>query len=621
MSNKAIIIFSGYNQRAVISFCRTLNNTSVTFAIIASGPDDTILLSAYKKHVIYTRKIKSLDIDEIQTSLSLAKKHTKKDQLVIAPSTEAINRFFLEHKKEFANHLIPLVNLKLYKSISDKEKFTQLCQKYDISTPPTYNHGELNSLPVVAKHKIYQNTLGATLKPILIFEESDLTNFNDTQNCHDYFYQKFITGQSIYFLYYFTKNKSYFNLVQKNVIQQHDGGSMLGAVCVDSAPHQEEIKKYANLFIKEGFQGLVMVEVKHNKNKHYMIEANPRFWGPSQLFIDSHYNLFDAFLADIGLSSFNLENGPILGTHYLWSGGTDDIKRMVYHDYCYSLFSKQEKQWLDADIYNRPDTKDIYLKEKQMNNNLTQLISLYDSKSKHSNYQILPSQLAKILPQSEVNTLSRYERERKHFITQHVSFKEKSVLDIGGNSGYFCFESIAEGAQKATLYEGNTEHCEFVKLASEAIELNTKIEVINQYYDFTHNTNSLSYDIVFLLNVLHHIGDDYGQSCTDIEKSKNIIKQQLNSISKIANTLVFQLGFNLHGNTKQCLFEHGSKAEMIDFIKHACQGKWNIKEIGIAQKNNEKIVYQKLNDENIKRDNSLGEFLNRPIFILQKCCD
>ena len=44
-----------------------------------------------------------------------------------------------------------------------------------------------------------------------------------------------------------------------------------------------------------------MVEVKHLSNKNYMIEANPRFWGPSQLFVDAGINLFEAFLVDNGL--------------------------------------------------------------------------------------------------------------------------------------------------------------------------------------------------------------------------------------------------------------------------------------------------------------------------------
>lgn len=34
-------------------------------------------------------------------------------------------------------------------------------------------------------------------------------------------------------------------------------------------------------------------------------------------------------------------------------------------------------------------------------------------------------------------------------------FEGKSVLDIGGNSGFFTFELIEKGAKKIHYYEGN----------------------------------------------------------------------------------------------------------------------------------------------------------------------
>lgn len=40
--------------------------------------------------------------------------------------------------------------------------------------------------------------------------------------------------------------------------------------------------------------------------------------------------------------------------------------------------------------------------------------------------------------------------------------------------------------------------------------------------------------------------------------------------------------------------------------------------VGIAQRSEGGLIeYIELNDENIKRDDSLGEFLNRPIFVLK----
>jgi len=363
LSNKIIVIFSGYNQRAIIAFARTLDKNSIPFAIIAAGADDTIFLSDYASNVIYTRKIVTLDIVEIQHALSLIKTRTSYDELIIAPSTEALNRFLLENEMQFINYNIPLVNLNLYQKISDKEKFTQLCDDNNITTPSAYNSLNSNHLPIVAKPKKYQNTLGKALKPILIFDKKSLTDFKKSENQNDYFYQDFIEGESLYFLYFFSTNGEYFSLVQKNLMQQEEGGSMLAAVCSDSQPHQTEIKKYANLFIKLGFNGLVMIEVKRSNQAYFMIEANPRFWGPSQLFVDSEYNLFDAFLADLGLSNFNQDKQPKIGTHYFWSNGINKTELISYHDYSYAHFLNHKEQWLNADIYNRTDTQKIHLKE------------------------------------------------------------------------------------------------------------------------------------------------------------------------------------------------------------------------------------------------------------------
>ena len=71
-----------------------------------------------------------------------------------------------------------------------------------------------------------------------------------------------------------------------------------------------------------------MVEIKKQINVNYMIEANPRFWGPSQLFVDARMNFFEAFLHDFG---FLPENPPpfnfINAIHkkYFWFGGIIEV--------------------------------------------------------------------------------------------------------------------------------------------------------------------------------------------------------------------------------------------------------------------------------------------------------
>lgn len=77
------------------------------------------------------------------------------------------------------------------------------------------------------------------------------------------------------------------------------------------------------------------------------------------------------------------------------------------------------------------------------------------------------------------------------------------------------------------------------------------------------------------------------------------------------------MGFNWKGDSKECLFENGTKAEMEQFLKEGTKDYWNILFIGIAEKQNNDIIYQEMNKDNNKRQDDLGEFLNRPIFILK----
>ncbi|MCF6204852.1 MAG: hypothetical protein L3J59_14485, partial [Methylococcaceae bacterium] len=88
-------------------------------------------------------------------------------------------------------------------------------------------------------------------------------------------------------------------------------------------------------------------------------------------------------------------------------------------------------------------------------------------------------------------------------------------------------------------------------------------------------------------------------------------------LSRKTRYLVFQLGFNWKGDVKKPLFKNGTKEEMISFITKGVESSWEVKSIGIAEKTNNKYIYKNINTNNIKRDDSLGEFLNRPLFILK----
>ncbi|SFU20320.1 hypothetical protein SAMN05192562_11260 [Kosakonia arachidis] len=234
---------------------------------------------------------------------------------------------------------------------------------------------------------------------------------------------------------------------------------------------------------------------------------------------------------------------------------------------------------------------------------------------KHAQYQILPAGLSQLLGGDAHMPSSRYEEERFAFISKHVKMQDKTLADIGCNMGFFTFSALNSGASHVTCFEGTVTHAKFVKDCATLLKEQDKISVQPRYFTFTDE--KLNVDVAVLLNVLHHLGDDYGNSQLNIEQAKKEIITHLNSLHGKCRTLIFQLGFNWRGDRNLSLFENGTKSELIDYIAEHTQHFWDIAHIGIAVLGeDDKITYLPVNEQNIQRSDNMGEFLNRPLFIM-----
>lgn len=249
------------------------------------------------------------------------------------------------------------------------------------------------------------------------------------------------------------------------------------------------------------------------------------------------------------------------------------------------------------------------------------LIDLYQRTSKHSNYQVLATALAPLLGGEAISVKSRHEHERLAYILSRVSVDGLHVADIGGNTGFFSFELLAQGARQVDYHEGNAAHHDFVRAAAQRLGLAGRLHTHHQYVSF-EPAELPTVDCTVLLNVLHHLGDDFGDPATAKEAAKQRMLACLAALARSTHLLVFQLGFNWKGDRHQPLFPGGSKVEMIRFIEQGTAADWEIAAIGIAEREGGEgeggvVVYQDLCNRNIARDDSLGEFLNRPIFIMR----
>jgi SAM-dependent methyltransferase len=237
---------------------------------------------------------------------------------------------------------------------------------------------------------------------------------------------------------------------------------------------------------------------------------------------------------------------------------------------------------------------------------------------KHSAYQSLPVRLAQLMGLERDSFSSKEDAARLAYILSKVYVPGKRILDIGCNTGFFLFEALAAGALHVTAYEGSHAHAAFVNLSAELLGLTNQVDVRNEYFEFD-NAGS-QYDMALLLNVLHHLGDDYGDSALVVEQAKVAILKQLNFMSKVTSRLVFQLGFNWRGDPKYPLFANGTKEEVIEYVREGSSGCWRIDAVGVAERCDAGLIYRDVNELNIQRNNTLGEFFNRPIFIMDSLC-
>ncbi len=237
--------------------------------------------------------------------------------------------------------------------------------------------------------------------------------------------------------------------------------------------------------------------------------------------------------------------------------------------------------------------------------------------SKHSQYQALAAPIKHLIPTGKLKIHSRFEQERLEFILNHLTVAGSIFADIGGNTGFFTLELISRSARLVFFIDGNREHCDFVKESIDILGWQDRIVIYPHYLRFDDDLAQINVDVCLLLNVLHHVGDDYGDCQESIEAARRSILDSLIRLSNHSKLLILQLGFNWKGDKNLPLFSKGTKRELIDFVESGTRRAWKIRYIGIAERTLCGVTYKEVNSDNIERDDSLGEFLNRPVFIME----
>lgn len=369
MKAEAVLILSGYNIRAVIAWCRWATKHQVAYHIVAKNSEDPIFFTDYKAYVAFIRESQQLTHHDFKRWVNELCKQYGYDKILVLPSTEYFNRFLLENRAliEDKNCIIPLVEENLYIQISDKYSFSQLCQAHQLNVPEKFEKTP-NQLPFVAKPYNYLSAQGTQLVPQLITTPQALERFQQTEVCENYFFQQFITGRSHYLLAYIAKNGEGVTFSQENLIQQTKGGSIVLARHSDF--HQTSVaQQYIKMLQNIKFWGIIMIEVRQTEdNQYFMIEANPRLWGPLQFIVDNQINILGKMLDDFGFKPVQPHKPMrIKSDYYFWSGGIAETSMpLAYHNYSTEQFIRELPYLRVCDIFLRQDTIDLFLIEANM---------------------------------------------------------------------------------------------------------------------------------------------------------------------------------------------------------------------------------------------------------------
>lgn len=359
------VIFSGFNNRAVVTLCRLFKKHQQACYIIALSTEDPILLTAFRKQVKHIRTSKKLELPNVQNILQKLANIEPNTQLVICPTSEFLNNFLLRNRPQIESDIIkiPLVEKAIYDTVSNKSTFTDYCDKFGVKIPQELHNPSSQNPPFVAKPK--ENIIaGRTLYPFLIFDEKEKSAFLETENPSNYFYQEFIKGQSYYLFFYVNQNGKVYRFSQKNLAQQPEGKSIIFAE--SCTLHRAPIaQKFEEILQAMSFAGLVMIEIIQREKDYYLIEANPRFWGPYRLVAEGFPAFVEAFLEDYG--NHQIQSQDEKPIKYLWLGGFVQKKKKGTKIKWY--FPEPFSQiWfllknLKYDVYFKRDTIKVFFQE------------------------------------------------------------------------------------------------------------------------------------------------------------------------------------------------------------------------------------------------------------------
>lgn len=362
MLNRGIVpvIFSGYNNRAVVSLCRFFFQAGQKFHLIAAH-DDAILRTEWRKHVLFRRRNSELNLSLIQNIYSLvAEKH---EIPALCSTSEFLNTFVLKNSEQMKSSgwgwLLP--NRSVYEDLTNKLTSKEMMKALiGLKSPSTLAMNDLTFPLVLKPKKNFQD--GKICYPIICQTDDDFLLALGGINSNEWFAQEWLDGQSLYLCAYLDRSGGWSAYWQENLCQQPNGKSIVFArTCSNPGINVDLLM--SELHIK-GFHGPFMMEVIRDlTGELFFIEVNPRFWGPLELGRKAFPQLLGRFLADLRCEPqvASAEYSPQEEIFYAWAYGARKPFLRSYPSFSSIQMPGCLDDWLESnDIYNMPDTINLF---------------------------------------------------------------------------------------------------------------------------------------------------------------------------------------------------------------------------------------------------------------------
>lgn len=358
-----VILFAGAPDRSVITCVRSLDRANIPFIIIPPNQGSTInwektpyldsLVDSY-----YPPIDKSEEFVEFLTKIG-----QDGEKRILYLTSERMTRQLSKHKDtlEKNNVIFPAPNIQKYKTIADKSSFYTIGEKHDFNLPQKFEDlPESYDKSFVAKPKKNVSEKGHSLSVYLIDSQRQLKRFQNRESKKEYFFQEYLDGPSYYYCGLYNHGKPIASIGQKTVLQQPDGRSVIKAHPV-KLPNKIR-QKTEQMLQGVDWHGAIMIEFIKSNDQWYLIEANPRFWGPLQLCVDNDVDLPKLLYEIEATNTIPEKTEPKYKFGYL-------RKNAHYKGYWIKLatggsFKRSPEdnlgQYQYLDVWNRNDTKPIY---------------------------------------------------------------------------------------------------------------------------------------------------------------------------------------------------------------------------------------------------------------------